>query len=304
MHLSKEVLNSIQPNLLFHGADEIFVISDCEHILNKKSKRTSLSCIYWLDYSPLNEIDFTRNNGIFLVSKKSFQSFGGANLDNAKIIASDDPKFLFLAIDEYLRNETVVPEIHPSAQISRKAVLGENVFIGPGVILDACHIGDNSVIHAHCSIGRGVKIGCNTVIYGGSRIGFNVFGFKKNQLGEWARFQQIAGVKIGDNVTIGANTCINNGFITDTIIQDNTFVDSLCQIGESVVIGSNTIIAASCIIATNTSIGDRCWISPNVSIRENIKIVDDVFVGIGSVVLRSIKIPCRVFGVPAKLIDF
>jgi serine acetyltransferase len=50
------------------------------------------------------------------------------------------------------------------------------------------------------------------------------------------------------------------------------------------------------------SIGKRGWISPNVSIRENVKITDDVFVGIGSVVLRSIKEPCRVFGNPAKKI--
>ncbi|MDA3867350.1 MAG: hypothetical protein PF489_11475 [Salinivirgaceae bacterium] len=116
------------------------------------------------------------------------------------------------------------------------------------------------------------------------------------------KYQQIAGVKIGNNVTIGSNTCINNGFITDTKIHNNSFIDSLCQIQGSVEIGEKSIIAAGSFIATNVSIGKRGWISPNVSIRENVKITDDVFVGIGSVVLRSIKEPCRVFGNPAKKI--
>lgn len=303
MHLSKEVLNSIQNNLVFHSVDEIFIVSDCEQVVNKKSNLSSMDCVYWLDYSPLTEQDLKKSKGILLVNKKNIRLFQKKQLDANKVISSDDPKLLFLAIDEYLRNQTVFPEIHPSAQINPAAQIGENVFIGPGAILEACYIGNNSVIHAHCSIGKNVKIGSNAVIYSGTRIGFNVFGFKKNHAGEWTRLHQIAGVTIGNNVTIGSNTCINSGFITDTIIKDHAYIDSLCQIGESVIVGNNTVVAASCFIATNTRIGDRCWISPNVSIIENIEIVDDVFVGIGSVVLRNIKKPCRVFGVPAKSID-
>jgi UDP-3-O-[3-hydroxymyristoyl] glucosamine N-acyltransferase len=301
MYLSKEVLNSIQNHLIFFNLSEVFVIADCEQILDRKNKMLIADCIYWLDYSPLNENDFIKSKGVILINKKELGLFRDDLFNSNRIIVADNPRLLFRAIDEFLIKETTVPEIHPTANVHPFAILGTNILIGPGsVIEESCQLGDNVLIHDHCSIGKGVQIGHNTVIHSGSRIGFNVFGFKKNQSGDWMKFQQIASVTIGNNVTIGANTCINNGFMTDTVISDFVFIDSLCQIGESVIIGQNTIIAAHCFIAANTKIGSRCWISPNVSIRENVHIVDDVFIGIGSVVLRNIKLPCRVFGIPAK----
>lgn len=300
MLVSREVLNSVQKNLNFFNIDEIIDISDIEHVKETKNKRFVDDFLYWMDFENLDLNDLKQKRGVLLVNRKQINKVVNLKLFTSRIIVAEDPGILFFAIAEFFLNYEIIPKIHPSAVINPSAVLGNNIYIGPGAEIDACEIGDNCIIHSHCSIGDRTKIGNNAVIHSGAKIGFNVFSFKQNPSGNWIKYQQIAGVKIGNNVTIGSNTCINNGFITDTVIHNNSFIDSLCQIQGSVVIGSNSIIAAQSFIATNVKIGKRCWISPNVSIREDINITDDVFIGIGSVVLRSIKKSCRVFGIPAK----
>lgn len=302
MIISKEVLISFQDDIEFYNLDDLFEINDLEFIDKNYEGFQREDCLFWIDQKIIRLSSFNKSKGVILISKESYKRSYKLKSINFSLIVARNPKQIFLTIEEFLLQNDIVPAIHPLATVHLNAKIGNNVYIGPGCVIDQCEIGNNCIIHSNCSIGKGVKIGNNSIVHSGANLGFNVFSFKQNTVGTWIKHQQIAGVSIGKHVTIGSNTCINNGFVIDTIISDKVFIDSLCQVQGSVYIGESTIVAASTFIASNVTIGARCWISPNVSIKENISIVDDVFVGIGSVVLRNIKKPCRVFGVPAKLI--
>jgi UDP-3-O-[3-hydroxymyristoyl] glucosamine N-acyltransferase len=305
MLFSKEVLLNIEPEATFYNLEDLFFLSDCEDNLNNEDCHENKACLLKVNQGDARKIKQKDLKCILLVAPETIKHLPKPLLDKNSIIATNNPAKLFEAVLEILHDNSLVPEVHLTAIVHPDAKIGENVSIGAySTIAEDSTIGNNCIIHEHCSIGKHATIGNNTIFHSGAKIGFNVFGFKRNPEGVWAKYQQIAGVKIGNNVTIGSNTCINNGFAKDTIINDNAFIDSLCQIGEEVIINSGTIVAASCFIAANTKVGKNCWISPNVSIRENLTIADDVFIGIGSVVIKSIKRSGRFFGVPAKPIIF
>lgn len=303
MYLNLDVLKNIQTDLIFHSIDVPINISDCERMNIKPKNKLPSDKLFWFDYKTVNEKDIENQSAIILIEKGQFNKLDKNLLRKCKIIASSDPKLIFTTICAYFYNDEVIREIHPSAIVHPKAKIGLNVYVGPNTFIDECQIGDNCIIHENCSIAKGVRIGSNTEIHCGARVGLKVFGFEKNPSGAWIKYPQIGSIRIGNNVTIGANTCISNGLIGDTMIEDDTVIDNLCQIGSSVVIAKGTNIAANSSISNNTKIGQRCWISPGVSIKENLVISDDVFVGIGSVVVRSISKPCTVFGNPAAQIQ-
>ncbi|MCX6278616.1 MAG: hypothetical protein NT004_11010 [Bacteroidetes bacterium] len=302
MYLTVGVLNNIHNDLLFYSIDVSINISDCERINIKPKKKLPPDKLFWFDYKTVKEKDVENQSAILLIEKSQFDKLDKNLLPKCKIIATSDPKLIFTTICSYFYNDEVIREIHPTAHVHPKAKIGLNVSIGYNAFIDECKIGDNCIIHENCTVAKGVQIGTNTEIHSGAKVGLQVFGFEKNPSGAWIKYPQIGSIRIGNNVTIGANTCISNGFIGDTNIDDYTVIDNLCQIGSSAVIGKYTNIAANSSISNNTKIGQRCWIAPGVSIKENLVITDDVFIGIGSVVIRSITKPCTVFGFPAMQI--
>ena len=148
-----------------------------------------------------------------------------------------------------------------------------------------------------------VAIGSNCVIKEGAVIGGTGFGFEVDDEGNHFRFPQLGGVIIGNNVEIGANTCIDRGALSSTVIGDFTKIDNQCHIAHNNKIGRNCIITSGTQIAGSNVIGDNIWFGPNSTIKEWCDIESDSFVGIGSVVIRKVKTGARVFGVPADKID-
>ena len=300
MYLNLDVLKSFQSDLIFHSLVNIINIDDCECITNKPQKKLSKDKLFWLHYDQVTQIDIENQSAIFLIDWKQYHKLGENNIKNARLIISSDPKHIFLTICSFFDNDEIIHEKHPTAIIHPNAKIGLNVYIGPYTTIEDCIIGDNCIINSHCSIGKGVKIGFNSEIHSGAKIGLSVFGYEKNPDDKWIKYPQSGFVQIGNNVTIGANTSISNGFINNTIIEDDTIIDNLCQIGSSVLISKNTKIAANSTICNNTKIGQRCWIAPGVTIKENLIIADDVFIGLGSVVIKNIRNSCKVFGIPAS----
>jgi UDP-3-O-[3-hydroxymyristoyl] glucosamine N-acyltransferase len=298
MYLTIEFLKSIQQDLIFHSIEKSINISDCERVCDKIENELPLETLFWMDYIVI-EKDLENQSAILLIEKNHYKKLKTEKIGQCRIIASSDPKLIYLTICSLFDTEEIIREIQPTAIVHPKAKIGINVYIGHNSYIDECIIGDNCIIHENVSISKGVKIGKNTVIQSGAKIGLNIFGYEKNPVGEWVKYPQIGFVRIGNNVTIGSNTCISNGLMSDTLIEDDTVIDNLCQIGSSVVINQGTKIAANSSISNNTKIGKRCWIAPGVTVKENLLITDDVFIGIGSVVVRNIKKSCTVFGVPA-----
>lgn len=302
MRLSKEILESMQQGLVCYNLDEVFTVNDIEHIQNGKPKLSNKETVYLLGISEVSDDMIANSKGIILLQKKTAVKLDFGKINSSRLIICENPRIISEAIDKLLYNEELTHSVNKFADVHPKAKIGQNVHIGAYTVIDECTIGDNTIIHDHCYIGRGVNIGSNSEIHSGARIGLNVFGFKKNADGEWMKHHHIGSVTIGHQVTIGSNACINNGFINNTIIEDEAFIDNLCHVGSSASIGQGTIVAANSFIAQYSTIGKRCWISAGVTIRENIKITDDTFIGIGSTVLKNIKNPGRYFGLPASRI--
>jgi len=167
------------------------------------------------------------------------------------------------------------------------AVLGEHVSIG-----DDCVIGRGTRIEPGARIGAHTRIGARCRISSGAVIGAGGFGYAENFRdggGEWARIEQLGGVRIGDDVDIGANTAVDRGALDDTVIGDGVKLDNHIQIAHNVRIGAHTIMAGCVAIAGSAVIGARCRFGGRVSILGHLEIADDVRINAGSFVAASIR---------------
>lgn len=199
--------------------------------------------------------------------------------------------------------------VHPSAVIAEDAFVDPTATIGARAVIEpGAHIGAQVSIGAASVVGAGVSVGERTrlaanvtlypqvhigtdcIVHGGAVIGADGFGFAPASEG-WVKVHQLGGVRIGNKVEIGANTCIDCGALDDTIIGDDVKLDNLIQIGHNVVIGDHTAIAAHTAVAGSTHIGARCTIAGCVAVTGHITIADGVHVSGGTVVTKSITEP-------------
>ena len=182
--------------------------------------------------------------------------------------------------------------------ISSGCVIGKNVIIGKNSILetncvieDEVNIGENSRISANVTILRDCRLGKRCVISPGAVIGSEGFGNARNDQNSWQSIAHLGRVRIGDDVSIGANTTIDRGTIDDTVIYNGVKIDNLVHIAHNVIIGENTAIAANTGIAGTTTIGKRCMIGGMVGIVGHLTITDDVIVNATSTVNKNITKP-------------
>ena len=153
--------------------------------------------------------------------------------------------------------------IDPLASISPKATIGENVYVGAfAVIGDGAVIGNGTQIYPHTVIGDGVTIGengLNVTIHAGCVIGADGFGFAPNTEG-YDKIPQIGIVVIGDNVEIGANTCVDRSTMGQTVIHKGVKLDNLIQVAHNCEVGENTVMSAQVGLAGSTKIGSWCMV--------------------------------------------
>lgn len=199
--------------------------------------------------------------------------------------------------------------IHPSAVIVADVQLGEGVSIGAHAVLESgVQVGAGTVIGAACSLGRNVKLGANSFLYpqvtlysetevgeravlhSGAVIGADGFGFVPEATG-WYKIPQIGYVSLGDDVEIGANTCIDRAAMGITRIGNGVKLDNLIHIAHNVQIGDHTVIAACTGIAGSAKIGSFCQISGMCSIAGHLTIADRVTITGTSFVINSITEP-------------
>lgn len=225
------------------------------------------------------------------------------NIENMNIkncIKVTNPKKVFFDILENFYGEVRDSSIGHNNVISPLAKIGQNVYIGNNcVIEDNVEIGEGTKLYNNVTIAKNVKIGKNCTVKSGAVIGEIGFGYSVNENGESIRVPHFGSVVIGDNVDIGANTTIERGTIDDTIIENGVKIDDLCQISHNVHIGENTVIITNTSIYGSVSIGKNCYISTSV-IRNQLRIGDNVTIGMGSVVVKDIEAGSLVYGNPAK----
>lgn len=242
--------------------------------------------------------------GAVLLASDDAESYSGDCL----IVA--DPYLTYAKLSHYFdRTPQSVVGIHPSAVVADSAQVAATASIGPGAVIEAhAVIEDNVSIGAQCFIGarsivgkggrlmprvtlyHDVTIGQRVVIQSGAVIGGEGFGFANHQ-GSWHKIAQIGGVTIGDDVEIGANTTIDRGALSDTLIADGAKLDNQIQIAHNVQIGENTAIAACVGISGSAKIGRNCLLAGGVGLVGHIDICDDVFITGMTMVTHSITKP-------------
>ena len=183
------------------------------------------------------------------------------------------------------------PSIHASAVLDAGAVIDRSATIGPLCVVErGARIGAGTVLKARVSVGEDCRIGDRCVLHSGVVIGSDGFGFASDQ-GVWEKIEQLGAVVIGNDVEIGANTCIDRGALNDTVIEDGVKLDNLIQIGHNVRVGRHTAMAACVGVAGSATIGAHCTIGGAAVILGHLALADHVSISAASVVTRSILKP-------------
>ena len=219
------------------------------------------------------------------------------------LLVVNNPKLAIAKAGNEFFVEKITPEIHPSAIIHPDAQIGKNVYIGPNTVIENCTIGDDTIIDANVHIYSPVIIGKHCSVKSGAVLGGIGFGFEKDENGNLFRFPQIGNLFIGDYVEIGANTCIDRGALSDTVIGDYCKINNLCHIAHNNKIGKNVVITAQVNISGSNVIENDVWIAPNASIRGWLTIGKGATIGMGAVVTKDVPAGETWVGNPARKLE-
>lgn len=201
--------------------------------------------------------------------------------------------------------------IDPSVKIPDQCYIGAYAVIEKGVqlgegcaIYPLCYIGEN------CSVGKGTTlyprvtlyhgtiVGENATIHSGAVLGADGFGFAP--VGDhYEKIPQLGHVVIGNDVEIGANSCIDRATMGETSIGRGTKIDNLIQVGHNCQIGNNTVMAAQTGLAGSTKLGNHCRIGGQCGFAGHINIGDNVEIGAQSGILKNAETGSRLLGSPA-----
>jgi UDP-3-O-[3-hydroxymyristoyl] glucosamine N-acyltransferase len=188
---------------------------------------------------------------------------------------------------------TVAASAHlgPNVVVGANSRIGENVYVGPGTVIGPdCDVGDDCRCIANVTFARAVQVGQRGIFHPGAVIGSDGFGNAMTKEG-WLKVPQLGGVRIGNDVEIGANTTVDCGAIDDTVIDDGVRIDNLCMIAHNVHIGAHTAMAAMVGIAGSATIGKRCLFAGRGGTVGHISVCDDVIVGAMSFATKDITEP-------------
>lgn len=176
------------------------------------------------------------------------------------------------------------------AFIGERAKIGNRVKIYPQVYIgDDVVIGDDTVIYAGAKLYAQSVVGQSCILHSGCVIGADGFGFAPQEDGTYKKIPQIGNVVLGNNVEIGANTCIDCATMGSTRINDGVKLDNLIQIAHNVELGKNTAIAAQTGVSGSTKIGSNCVIAGQVGFVGHIHIADGTKIGAQSGILGNVK---------------
>jgi UDP-3-O-[3-hydroxymyristoyl] glucosamine N-acyltransferase len=215
-------------------------------------------------------------------------------------IVTDDPYLYYARVTQLWKKQSPAAggsPVHPTAVIDPGAVIHPTARIGPLCVVErGASIGADTVLKSRVSVGEDCVVGDRCLLHPGVVIGADGFGFAPNQ-GAWEKIEQLGVVRIGNDVEIGANTCIDRGALNDTVIEDGVKLDNLIQIGHNVRIGKHTAMAGCAAVAGSATIGAYCTIGGRAGILGHLTIVDGVHISATSLVTRSILKPGHYTGV-------
>ena len=237
----------------------------------------------------------------------------------AALLVTPHPYAAFLSVLDVFSPEPDLPPsgVHPTAVIDETVTLGDDVAIGPHVVIEAgAEIGDRTVVMAGAYVGHRSRIGADGRIYPnvvireeieiGSRVtlhpgvvvGSDGFGFSKEDDG-LRKVPQIGRVVIEDDVEIGSNSAVDRATLGITRICRGARIDNLVHIAHNVEIGPHSILCAQVGISGSTRLGPRVILAGQAGLVGHIEIGEGARVGAQGGVTKSIPAGESVSGYPA-----
>jgi UDP-3-O-[3-hydroxymyristoyl] glucosamine N-acyltransferase len=233
-------------------------------------------------------------------------------------IVTADPYLSYARLTQWWvvrQRPAAVPAVHASAVIDAAAHIAPGVSVGALSVIEAgATVAEGAVVGPHCVVGERARIGAGTrlaarvtlgagcsvgercIVHSGVVIGADGFGFAPTE-GRWEKIEQLGAVRIGNDVEIGANTCIDRGALEDTVIEDGVKLDNLIQIGHNVHVGAHTAMAGCVGVAGSAVIGARCTLGGGAIVLGHLSLAEGVHISAASVVTRSIHQPGQYSGV-------
>lgn len=277
-----------------------------------------------LDAATATDLAFVGNRKAAAASNESCAGCLLVPIDFPKgrtVIRVPDPRAAFAAVIPLLYPQPVRPSgVHPTAVVHPTAHMPPSAYIGPHAVIGAgTTIGDRSLVGASCAIGDGVSIGADCVLHAGVTIYANVaignrailhsgcvlgadgFGFVRSG-DHYEKFPQIGRVLIGNDVEIGANSCVDRAALGVTEIGDGAKLDNMVHIGHNCRIGRHVVIAAQTGLSGGVIVEDYAVIGGQVGIGDKARIETGAVLGSGCGILTS-KIVRKgqvVWGTPAR----
>lgn len=204
-----------------------------------------------------------------------------------------------------------------SAAIHPEAVFEDDVLLSPGVTIgQGARIGRGTRIGPGAAIGPGVLIGRDCLIGANAVIGFALLGDRVSisagaVLGEagfgaavgprgMVDMPQLGRVVIQDNVTVGANSCVDRGAFADTTIGENTKIDNLVHVAHNVRVGRNCVLAAYTGLSGSTIVGDGVAFGGKAGVADHLNIGSGASIGAAASVFKDVPEGETWTGFPAR----
>ncbi|GGY54439.1 UDP-3-O-(3-hydroxymyristoyl)glucosamine N-acyltransferase [Parvularcula lutaonensis] len=236
-----------------------------------------------------------------------------APADTPIVLEVRSPKLAFSRIAAHLfesRFETAdeelgKPEIGEGAKIHPSAVICPGVSIGSGAVISAhavighgVTIGERTFVGANASITH-AEVGRNCRILSGARVGEAGFGYTAGETGPVA-VPQLGAVRLADEVDIGAQTTVDRGTLSDTVIGAMSKIDNLCQIAHNCRLGRGVLVASQTGISGSCVIGDFVMMGGQVGMADHLTVGNGAVVAAQSGLMKDVEPGGKVGGTPAK----
>lgn len=309
-----------------------FTITEINELINGELIGDTTQTILWpeeLQKSEINHISIIASQKYvpYWKDSKACAAIIDKNLDiepgeNRALIKVENPDLAMAKILQAFQPDMPVFEtdIHPTAVIHETAIIGtgckigansyvgKNVNLGEGVvlypnvtILDETTIGKHSTVWSGTVIRERCTIGAHCIFHSNVSIGADGFGYRPSDDGRGlVKIPQIGTVVIGNDVEIGANSCVDRGKFSATIIGDNCKIDNQVQIAHNCIMGRSCIMAGHSGLAGSVTLGDGVIIGGSASIKDHTTLHSGVTVGAGSGVVGDIAAGKTVLGYPAQ----
>lgn len=196
--------------------------------------------------------------------------------------------------------------VHPSAWIAQGVFIGEGVNVGAHVkihsgvvIMSGAVIGEGCEIFPQTTIYRNVKLGSFVRIHANCSIGSDGFGYNFSK-GVHHKVWHMGSVVIGDDVEIGAGTCIDSGTFSPTMIGAGSKIDNQVQIGHNCKLGRGVILCGQAGLAGSVTIGDYSALGGKASVANGVIVGKGVQIAGYAGVTGNISDGAVVGGFPAR----